>query len=87
MPNKKVDPYPTIPNLTPAPKPKLGIGDRVKGVINNLAPQPAKPALPAGPRTPEEQRSYDLHVARNPERKKDLNEALNTIDHTNYKIK
>lgn len=87
MPNKRVDPYPTIPNLTPAPKPKLGIGDRVKGAVSKLSASTGSPAPEASPLTPERQREHDLHVMATPQRKREMNDALNAIDGTNYKVK
>ena len=90
MPNKKVDPYPTIPNLTPAPKPKLGIGDKIKNVANESAASLRKLTAPMhrpAPTTPQQQREYDLHLMNNPERKREMNEALNSADNKDYKIK
>ena len=78
--NKKVDPYPTIPNLAPAPKPKLGIGDRVKEAFSKPKPPPPAPVTPA------QRREGELKYVQ-PRHREDFNEVLNEIDKTNFKVK
>lgn len=81
MAEKRVDPFPTIPNLEP--KPGLGIGDKLVNAVKGILPKPsAAPAMNAEQR----QRAADLSVV-HPSQRQEMNATLNDIDKKDLKIR
>jgi hypothetical protein len=79
MAGKRVDPFPTIPDLD---KPKLGIGDRVANFVKDKLKSAEAPKMNAA----QSQRAADLSVVP-PGQRAEMNSVLNDIDKTDMRIK
>lgn len=87
MPDKRIDPYSTIPDLTSEEKIRYGLERRAKKAVERKSETYKQQPKIREPLPPERQREQDLKTQLNITRKRELNEALNSTDGTNYKVK